>query len=327
LGHRVRTTYWQLQETATRITVAIGRLAANTPQQVKDYLNKIKDYEAEQISYTSAQAIAPKIWQKQVLHFSGGTGASEQSVFRSYIESYGKIVKDTLWGANPTTFTKTVDGPIDEALSQIIRQRIQQGASLLTFFGHSFTGGFDFSIDEPENYANFGKYPVIISNGCFVGLIHDATPGYSERFVLPSDKGGVAFLATTSLSVSSSLHNFSTRLYNQLTKSDYTRPFSQCIKDAAAEIENCCANNDFDKMVALEMTLHGDPAIQLNQYIKPDYAIETPSVSFFPGIVTPGVDSFEVRIDVTNLGRAIKDSITVSLRRTIFDANNSPDSL
>jgi len=306
------------------MTVTIGRLAANTPQQVKDYLNKIKDYEAEQISYTSAQAIAPKIWQKQVLHFSGGTGASEQSVFRSYIESYGKIVKDTLWGANPTTFTKTVDGPIDEALSQIIRQRIQEGASLLTFFGHSFTGGFDFSIDEPENYTNFGKYPVIISNGCFVGLIHDATPGYSERFVMPADKGGVAFLATTSLSVSSSLHNFSTRLYNQLTKSDYTRPFSQCIKDASAEIENCCANNDFDKMVALEMTLHGDPAIQLNQYIKPDYAIETPSVSFFPGIVTPGVDSFEVRIDVTNLGRAIKDSITVSLRRTIFDANNSP---
>lgn len=303
--------------------VAIGRLAAQTGIEVKDYLEKIQVYEAAQNTYASNQDIPNKLWQKQVLHFGGGTGASERLQFRNYLASYELTAEDTAWGANVTSFfAQQTSAPIDESQAQIIRGKIEEGASLLTFFGHSATGNFDFSIDEPENYQNLGKYPVIISNGCFAGFIHDAGKGYSERFVMPKDKGAAAFLATSSLSLSSGLNNFTSKLYRQLAVPSYKKTFGIMNKETVRDMINCNCSSDFDMMVAYEMTLHGDPGIILNQYPKPDYAIDESSVFFTPATITPGQDSFEVSVVVTNLGRAIKDSIAVSLTRTIFDGNS-----
>ncbi len=301
--------------------VGIGRLAARTAQQVKDYREKMKQYDAAQnvAAYAPDQVIEPKLWQKQVLHFSGGTTFSEQTLFRYYVDSYKNIVRDTSWGANVHTFSRTSNAPIEQAQAQVIRDKINTGVSLITFFGHSATGAFDFSIDEPENYTNAGKYPVIISNGCFAGFIHDINPGFSERFVLQPNKGAIAFMATSSLSVASGLNVFSSNVYNNLSKKNYFKTFGECVKQALADIYTCCSGDDFAMMTAYEMTLHGDPGLTLNQYPKPDYAIETPSVYFTPSTVTAGLDSFEVSVVITNLGKAVKDSMAVTLTRTIFD--------
>lgn len=305
-------------------TVSIGRLAAETGDDVALYLQKIREYETEQNLYSASQAIAPKLWQKQVLHFSGGTGLNEQNLFKYYLQNYKGVVQDTLWGANVTTFSKTDNNPISQSLSQIIRNQIEAGTSLITFFGHSATGAFDFSIDEPENYTNFGKYPVILSNGCFAGFIHDVNQGYSERFVLLPDKGAIAFIATSSLSTSSGLDKFSSKFYLNNSNNTYQSQLGKTLQQSASDLLSDPGATDFDKMVAFEMTLHGDPGILMNQYPKPDYAIEASSVYFNPANVTPGLDSFDVNVIVTNLGKAIDDSISVTLRRTIFDANNNP---
>ncbi|MBL0310119.1 MAG: hypothetical protein IPP77_10700 [Bacteroidetes bacterium] len=299
--------------------VAIGRLAAQNGNQVKNYLTKMKEYESQQNSYAFNQSIPEKLWQKQLLHFSGGTSSFEQVSFKSFVESYRLISNDTSWGTRVNTFTKNTNAPIDQSVSQIIKGKINEGVSWLTFFGHSATGAFDFSIDEPENYTNQGKYPIILSNGCFSGFIHDASPGYSERFVLPSDRGAIAFMATSSLSVSSGLHDFSSRLYQNFCRNTYTQTLGKSLQRTLSNLYTCCSANDYSMLVAYEMTLHGDPAISVNQYPKPDYAIDASSVYFNPTTIMAGNDSFEVNVVVTNLGRAIKDSITVSLTRTLFD--------
>ncbi len=306
--------------------LAIGRLAAQNATDVKNYLDKIREYEAEQNSYDFAQAIAPKIWQKQILHFSGGTSNVEQTNFRNYLLNYATIAVDTQWGAHITAFSKNSTDPIDLSQSQIIRNKINEGVSWITFFGHSATGAFDFSIDEPENYTNQGKYPVILSNGCFSGFIHDAGQGYSERFVLGSEKGAIAFMATSSLSTSSGLYNFSAQVYQKVCDSSYTMPLGKAVQNALTYLytNSINYNSDNDMMVAYEMTLHGDPGLKVNQYPKPDYAIDGSSVFFTPGTIQPGTDSFEVNLIITNLGKAIKDSIAVTLKRTLFDGNGSP---
>lgn len=102
----------------------------------------------------------------------------------------------------------------------------------MTFFGHAATTAFDISVDEPENYTNQGKYPVIISNGCFTGFIHDANPGYSERFVLAPNKGAIAFLATSSTSRTDGLDNFSTNLYKNFNKGYYNKSFGKALQNA-----------------------------------------------------------------------------------------------
>lgn len=320
---------------ATRLsdipTVAIGRIAANTPQQVRDYLDKIKDYETQQNipAYSQTEDIPDKIWQKQVLHFSGGSNYFEQTLFAGYLSNYQRIVQDTSWGAHVTSYSKTGSDPISQTMSQIIKSQINTGVSLITFFGHSATGAFDFSIDEPENYTNFHKFPVILSNGCFSGFIHDAQPGFSERFVLEPKIGAIAFMATSSLSTSGALNNFSFGLYNNLSVKKYFDTWGNCVKQDLTDIfTGPNANDDNTQMVSYEMTLHGDPALQLNQYPKPDYALaqlpsDASSVFFTPSTITPGLDSFNVNVIVTNLGKAIKDSISVSLTRTVFDPGNN----
>ncbi len=308
------------------MVVAIGRLAAQTPQQVQDYLTKMTEYEDQQIVYhPGVNPVKPSEWewQKKVLHFGGGTGSTEQVIFRSYLERYADTVQAKNWGANVEAFYKETNAPIDQSKAAIIKGEINEGVSLITFFGHSATSAFDFSIDEPENYTNFGKYPVIISNGCFAGLIHSNNVGFSERFVFPSDKGAIAFMATTSLSISTNLDHFTSFVYGQLSQNNYTKPFGDCVRGAFNRMVNCCGNADYDMMVAYEMTIHGDPALQLNQYAEPDYAIEQSSVFFNPSTVTPASDSFEVKLVVTNLGRAIDDSVSVTMTRTVFDASNS----
>ncbi len=304
--------------------VAIGRLAAENGLQVKDYLDKIKDYEKEQSTYDDHELIENKIWQKQLLHFSGGTSSFEQSLFRAYVNNYKKIAADTSWGANTTSFSKTSSDPIDVQQSQVIKTAINKGVSWITFFGHSATGAFDFSIDEPENYNNRGKYPIILSNGCFAGFIHDAAPGYSERFVFKPAAGAIAFMATSSLSTPGGLNNFSDTLYRRTCRLNYTEPLGKAVQQTLTKLYTYNYASDNDMMMAYEMTLHGDPGLIPNQYPKPDYAIEQSSLFFNPSSIQPGLDSFEVKLVVTNLGKAIKDSIAITLKRTIFDANGSP---
>ena len=314
-------------------TISIGRLAARTGQQVHDYLAKMQAYESFHDTtstgdgalngYPADEAIAPKLWQKQVLEFSGGTGAQEQSQFASFVQSFGSVAVDSSWGANITYYAKTGSDPIATSQANVIKNQIDSGASLLTFFGHSATGAFDFSIDEPENYTNHNRYPVILSNGCFAGDIFETTAGYSERFVLEANIGAIAFMATSDLSVNYSLYNFSYALYQNFCKQYYMNSYGFAVRQAVKNIITNYANDPFSLMACYEFTLHGDPALRLNIYQRPDYAIDNSSVYFTPSTVTQSNNTFQVNVIVTNLGKAIKDSINVSLKRVVYDANNN----
>lgn len=312
-------------------SVAIGRIAAQTQDDIKVYLDKLKTYESLQAQYAPDQNIPDKEWMKRVLHFSGGTSLQEQNLLAGYINNWKRIIEDTSYGAQVTTFSKNSPAPVDQAQQQVVKGIINRGISLLTFFGHSSSSlGFDVSIDEPNNYTNYNRYPVIISNGCLVGLIHSANRNYSERFVIPRvgegyqglNTGAIAFMATTGLSLSSSLNTYTSRVYANLARINYTKPFADIIKQSMADLDVCCAADNFTMMVAYEFTLHGDPALTLNQYPKPDYAIDNSSLYFNPGNLTAAIDTFEAKLIVTNLGKALPNTIKATLYRRIRDPQN-----
>ena len=312
-------------------SVAIGRVAAQNQDDIKVYLDKLKTYEGLQAQYTPDQNIPDKEWMKKVLHFSGGTSAQEQNQLASYINSWKRIIEDTSYGAHVTTFAKNSPAPVDQAQQQVVKGIISKGISLLTFFGHSSSSlGFDVSIDEPNQYTNYNRYPIIISNGCLVGLIHSASRNYSERFVIPRagegyqglNTGAIAFLATTGLSLSSSLNTYTSRVYANLAKANYTKPFGNIIQQSMFDLDACCAGDNFTMMVAYEFTLHGDPAVSINQYAKPDYAIDNSSLYFNPANITAAADTFEAKLIVTNLGKALPNTIRATLYRRVRDPQN-----
>ena len=189
--------------------IAIGRIAASEPTQINTYLQKVMQYETEQNNFGDPfQTVANKDYMKQLIHFGGGSTASQQTQFRNYLINYENTARDTLWGTNTYSVFKTNSNPLQTIQSDFLRERIDNGVSLITFFGHSYAGGFDLSFDEPENYTNVGKYPVYLANGCNAGAIHSSSPSVSERFIFADQRGAIAYLSTTALSVDASLNTF-----------------------------------------------------------------------------------------------------------------------
>ena len=302
--------------------ISIGRLAATNLNQIDDYYQKIVQYDDAFYNFGDPyQTVASKDYMKHIIHLGGGTSLAEQNLFRNYLGNYEATASGTSWGAAISSVYKNSSAPIQTLPSDRIRNRINEGVSLITFFGHSYAGGFDISFDDPENYTNVGKYPIFLANGCNSGLIHAGAQSISERFVLENQKGAIAYLSTTDYSASSSLNKYTASFYNNMSNTDYGKSLGAVIKQTVEDVENCCSNSAIDMMIAQEMTLHGDPAIPLNQYNEPDYAMEAQNVIFNPGNVTTSSDSFEMLLIVYNLGKAINDSIDIEVSRIFPNGN------
>lgn len=302
-----------LEATNYNIPVAISRVAAETNEQVNNYLAKIQTYENE----------SPAQWMKYIMHFGGGINSFEQSTFEVYLKNYERIIEDTLMGGAVSTFLKNSSDPIQITTSDSIRNMINNGASLLTFFGHGHAGGFDQDIDEPSAYSNTSRYPMIMANSCYSGNIHTtSTSSASEKWVLIPQKGAIAFLASVSEGYSNYLNNFSTEFYKNLAWKNYGNSIGKMLQSTISEhISN--SSSQLELGTALTFTLHGDPKIVLNQFEKPDISLQNTQVQIIPREVSTVIDSFAIKFIATNLGRTISKNIGYSIEQTLPDGSDS----
>ncbi len=288
-----------------------GRVSAKTNATVVDYLNKVK---AHEYGLTQSDTLG---WHKRVLHFAGGINASQQSSFESYLNYQAGIISDTLYGGKVYTFKKTTTAPIQINISDSVKRMIDYGCSIINFFGHGSTTGFDQSIDDPTVYSNTNKYPLFIANSCYSGNIH--LPGVtssSENFTLIQNRGSIGFIASSSSGVESELSPLSTELYRSLAYYKYYRGIGDALK-------NSCYYNSFSfwplrEISCLELTLEGDPYIRLNAFALPDYEIHNSSISFNTASYP---DSIGININIRNLGKVIKDTFIVKVERTFPTGN------
>ena len=301
----------------TAPVLAIGRLAATNGDQVGTYLGKIQLVEAAQ--QTGVQTVANKHWMKNILHFGGGITTFEQATFRNYLAEYERSIEDTVYGGWVNGFFKTTSDAIVEPTGQRIDSFLQAGVSLMTFFGHSSFDVFDFNIGDPDDFPLDNKFPVLFSNGCVTGEIHTSRYSLSEQYVF-SDAGSVAFIAASTFSFANGLHAYARILYGKLTGSAYGEGIGEAIRVAAVQLEGSVSVTT--RLAIEHTTLHGDPAISLNTHSKPDYAIETPYVTFSPEVLTVAADSFDLVLQVFNLGKAPDTAMFVSVRRTLPDGSS-----
>lgn len=299
--------------------VATGRIAAVNNQDLRNYLNKVKQHESAEHAE----------WMKQILHFGGGQSLSEQSKFKNYLENYESMIEDSLYGAYVHTFLKNSSDPLQINLSDSVTNLINSGVSLMTFFGHAYGNNFDQSIDEPENYENTGRYPFILANSCLIGNIHGlSTESGSERFVLAEDKGAIGFLGSSSLGVPNYLHDYSRNFYENMAKDFYGESVGTLVKETVKDMQDSASSLNRD--VALHMTLHCDPAVILNMHSQPDYTVygklgvTQPNVFFSPENVTSELDSFDINVIVTNIGKSPGDTFNLSITRN-FPAEGYAD--
>ena len=304
-----------LNGTFLETALPTGRLSAQSSSQVGAYLQKVIEYESA----------APAIWMKRALHFAGGNSALETNTHENYLNGFGRDFASEPYGGITQLFRKTTSAPFQISLSDSIRKLVNEGVSLLTFFGHSSaTGGFDISIDSPDKLQNRGKYHLLLANSCFAGNTHQANVlSTSEQYVLEPQKGAIAFIASGNLGFSFTLNIYSSAFYKNFAGKNYGKSLAENMRLTAKDIQGTNPSLVL-KSVILEMTLQGDPSIVLNAHPLPDYSVSEDFFKLEPKEVTSDLDSFKVNFVVRNIGRATNDSILIRISRR-YPSSQSDD--
>ncbi|MFM2358142.1 MAG: hypothetical protein RLY16_134, partial [Bacteroidota bacterium] len=303
--------------------VPIGRLAAVTGTEIKHYLDKVIEYET--VQRDPLQTIANKAWMKNIVHVIGGSDSIENAQFTGYMNTYKRIVEDSLFGGKVETFVKSSTSAVEQASGDRIEQLINEGVSEIGYFGHSSANTLAFNLSSPEVYTNAGKYPFFNVSGCSAGNFFTFDPGrlannltISEKYVLAERRGSIAFIASTHLGIPPFLHFYNTELYNNYSRRYYGNTLGNIIRASIAALgSNSTSLNYYTRVHLEEINLHGDPAIKVNNFASPDYTVEEANVKVSPNLISVADNSFDLSIKTFNIGKAVNDSIRVLVTRKL----------
>lgn len=302
-------------------TTPIGRLSVINGKEIEDYLEKLKEYELAQ--KTLPNTLDGRAWMKNIVHVTGSSDPYLGTVLCNYMNVYKQIIEDTLFGGKVATFCKESTNPVEQLSSERLEQLFAEGISFLTYFGHSSATTLEFNIDDPKSYNNQGKYPIFFINGCNAGNFFTyylqrfvSNETLSEKFVLAKQRGTIAFVASTHYGIVNYLNLYLTNLYHTIGRQDFNSTLGETQRDAMQAMINAAGPLDFyARMHAEEITLNGDPSIYINEQLKPDYIIEQKSLLLNPVFISLAENSFKLKIKVTNMGKAVKDSVVVQVKQ------------
>jgi len=296
-----------LDTTLHEPALATGRLSAKSNIEVEGYLNKIIAFEQQPIDE----------WMKNVLHFGGGANAGEQESIKGVMNTWADTVQGPHFGGHVTSFFKTNDDPIQPVVNSNLHALIDNGVSMITFFGHAYNSGFDQDIDLPSNYKNYGKYPLILANSCLIGdMFLSNNASTSESYVLLPGLGSIGFIASTTYGFPSPLAAYSTELYKHIFRASYGKSIGNSMKNTIAHFNPYFSSDHILRYTCHEMTLHGDPSMVLNSFQKPDYVMKPERIYFTPATITSDMPNFSLHVICSNQGKASTDSFYVQVKRT-----------
>ena len=292
--------------------IPTGRINAGTPQEIVNYLNKVKEYESP---------TADLSWRKNLLHLSGGETPYEANLFRHFVDSYRDQAIQPYLGARVTTISKET-GKLVEQVN--VAKPINEGVGLMTFFGHSGLDVTDLDIGFCSNdalgYRNKGKYPLLLINGCAIGNFFYGRPTLTTDWVLTPDRGAIAAIAQSHLGYTDVLDQYSNTFYTLLTDSTQ---FNKSVGQLQQEtIRRVLAQSPDGRALAncQQMVLQGDPAIQLFPFKTPDYVVTTGGLSVQASNKQPLTtlsDSVQIQAIVQNIGQYWAGQLPVRVRRFV----------
>jgi hypothetical protein len=305
----------------------IGRISAISPDEVAIYLHKIQQY--EQVRAANSPYIIDKAWMKNVVHVTGASDDNTNSILETALNGHATIISDTLYGGNVTLFSKSSADAVQQLNSTRLTNLLNSGVGVLTYFGHSSASTLEFNLDNPMNYSNAGKYPVYIVMGCNAGNFFNfntqrffSQETLSEKYVFAPERGSIAFLASTHLGIVHYLDIYNTQLYTAIARTKYGLTIGEQITEAIHQVFNITTENDFYARFQCEQfSLHGDPAMKMYAFDKPDYVIEDPLIKVSPSFISIADNYFKVNASFMNIGKSPADSITVEIKRTFPDGS------
>ena len=293
-----------LQGTRTQPALATGRIPANSDEHVRVYLNKLKEYEAAQ---TLGDA-----WQKKVLQLAGGRSFVENRNLVNYLRSYQTVFRNDSFGGYPIVISKEDAVSIDESHIDRIKAEVNEGASMVYYFGHGASEALDLSMGSSDIYSNKGKYPVYYFNGCILGNTFENN-SLCEDFLLEPDAGAIAWIAGSSYGFEGDLHSYGTKFHRVNFREFYGKSIGVVLKETMRQHQ--VNANQYGLNQNRQMLLHGDPAIKMFSPENPDFTFDGP-VQLTVENVSTNLDSLPFRLAINNLGKVTRDTVVISLKRS-----------
>lgn len=293
--------------------IPTGRLNVTTNEQVLTYLEKIKQIE---------ESTPNGLWRKHIVHISGGKSAPEAEGLRGALSDIGSIYTNGILGGQISSFSKTTT---DEVEKINIAPLVNDGVSLITFFGHAGPSVTDMNFgfaSPPENGFRNQYYPLMVFNGCGVGEIFSRFNTMSTDWLLAPKKGAGIVLAHTYWSFQQPTTRYLTKLYGYLYADATTlgKPFGKVQQQINAALDGEGVSG-YDISVMLQMLLQGDPALSLYPLPNPDFSVEQKGLYIQSNVVGSSLknsDSVRVVIPLANLGKFVPgQSVAVSVTKTI----------
>jgi hypothetical protein len=295
-----------LKGTIFEPAIPTGRIPATTNLEIKNYLDKIKEYEL-----TPSQ-----LWQKNVVHLAGGRDIVENTNFIAYLNSYKPIIEGPFAGAITKLYSKNQTVQSGTGLKQFIQKDIENGLGMLTYVGHGASDILEIDFGGPDEMSNKGKYPVMMFSGCVLG--NSFTKGsLGERYILYPNGGTVGWIANSGFGFTNELYEFTYKYYQNLSGPMYGTGVADILKKTIKDYQDPSGNNIFNIIHSRQFAFEGDPALRYYFRNQPDYAITNIYVD--PREVTALSDSFAVAVVITNTGKALADTFGISLKRTLPD--------
>jgi hypothetical protein len=186
--------------------MAVGRIPSKSSQDLSNFLDKVMEQESSGVA-----------GPKRILHLVGGMNPAELARHDSYLAGFAALVKSSLPEMEVTTYSKDT---IAEIQRIDLSKELNAGVSLLTYFGHGSLASneldFGYVSDPSFGYANAGKYPMLLINGCEYANAFGPSYSQGEDWLLTPKKGAIGVLSTTSLGVDLLLKRYTEIWYKQL---------------------------------------------------------------------------------------------------------------
>jgi len=289
-----------LNTTRLNIDYGIGRIPARSNDQIDHYLEKLRAYESQ----PNAD------WQKKVIQLAGGV-IEENETFKGYLDSYYNVIKDSSLGGYRVLFSKSEPVPVQTSLTGQIQEELNEGACMLSYFGHGAAQVTEISLGEPSKLNNYGKTPLFLFNGCALGNTY-VDLSLAERFLFEPMNGALGWVASSNSGFSTPLFLHTLQIHRALFKTTYGQGIGQALKKASENYGSIY--QPVSILEARQLVYHGDPALDIFAPKKPDYFVSRGEINEH----ISASDSIEIVLDIKNLGISTSAFLTVNI-----DASNN----
>ncbi len=293
-----------------------GRLSAWNNQEIGDYLEKVKSFEAA-IKPAAIPTIASELWKKKALHIAGGSTLSLQTHLVASLRECQRIFEDTLIGGEVVAIAKTSTNAVDPVSNATIDSMINQGLSYVSYYGHGSSAGFDYNLNSPESYHAKPRFPVFSSFACAVAQIFGLTQNktISEKYIQAPNGGSIVMIAGNNSGWTGTLPTYMQNLYRSWSYRNYGKTLGEQYQQNIMFLQDNYTD-DYMDIHTQTILFQGDPALPLYNPDKPDYAVEESGLTSSPVNITTANTSFELKAVISNLGKVIGDSVWVKVSQT-----------